>query len=296
MGKEGGGGARVDEVQKLCHLMSLFKDKNLGMCFRCGAPGEALAVCAHSVCMKCVNSAVKSGHCTQCSHPLRLADLFSEKRLQKQITKEKRKHKIYEVEAKEEAPVAKPKSSKKKKKKVVLSAKLRALLDEVHTCKEQAKQDGLLPKLVVFSQWTSFLDCIEGALETKNVIFRRLDGKISNMARQKAIADFTDIAEVTVILISLKAGGVGLNLTVANTVILMDPWWNPAVEAQAIDRVHRIGQQRDVRVIRIMVEKSVEEKIVKLQQKKQAMIDSALEKKKQKKTFELHDFAMLFSS
>src|SRR5690606_31218100 len=114
------------------------------------------------------------------------------------------------------------------------SSKVEALVDAL--C--DATADG--HKALVFSQWTSFLDRIEPHLAKENIAFARLDGKTRDRAR--VVEEFQSDAGPPVLLASLKAGGTGLNLTAADHVFLMDPWYNPATEAQAADRAHRIGQ------------------------------------------------------
>lgn len=105
----------------------------------------------------------------------------------------------------------------------------------------------LRDKVIVFSQWTSMLDLLEVPLKAARYPFRRLDGTMSVAQREKAVMDFEGRPEVFVLLVSLKAAALGVNLVAANHVVLMDLWWNPTQEAQAIDRAHRIGQTREVR-------------------------------------------------
>ena len=114
------------------------------------------------------------------------------------------------------------------------------------------------------------LELIEGELAKRKIAYTKLTGKTRK--RDAAIARFT-AGEVNLFLISLKAGGVGLNLSEADTVIHYDPWWNPAVEAQATDRAHRIGQQQPVFVYKLIIENSVEEKLLELQAKKRALAE-----------------------
>ncbi|KAF8650963.1 hypothetical protein AX16_004999, partial [Volvariella volvacea WC 439] len=104
----------------------------------------------------------------------------------------------------------------------------------------------------------------------------RLEGTMSPQARDATIKHFMNNVHVTVFLVSLKAGGVALNLTEASRVYLMDSWWNPAVEYQAMDRIHRLGQRRPVQAIKLVVEDSIESRIVQLQEKKSAMVDATL--------------------
>lgn len=121
---------------------------------------------------------------------------------------------------------------------------------------------------VVFSSWTSYLDLIEIALKDNNIGFLRLDGKMSVSARTAVLDRFKSDASITVCLVSIKAGGQGLNFTAANHVFMMEPQFNPGVELQAVDRVHRLGQKRDVHIRRYIMANSFEEKIVELQKKK----------------------------
>ena len=124
---------------------------------------------------------------------------------------------------------------------------------------------------MVFSQFTSFLDLIEPALTRDHIPFLRFDGSISQKQRAIILTEFTTSPRPYVLLLSLRAGGVGLNLTCANKVFMMDPWWSFAVEAQAIDRVHRMGQEREVKVVRFVVEGSIEEKMLRIQERKKFM-------------------------
>jgi superfamily II DNA or RNA helicase len=146
-------------------------------------------------------------------------------------------------------------------------------LDRLVAVVEEAAADG--HKSLVFSQWTSALDLIGPALEETGIGFIRLDG--STRDRRAVVEAFQDPAGPPVMLISLKAGGTGLNLTAADHVFLFDPWWNPATEDQAADRAHRIGQDRPVNVYRLVADDTVEERILALQQRKRALADAALD-------------------
>ncbi|MET0344023.1 MAG: DEAD/DEAH box helicase [Polyangiales bacterium] len=132
---------------------------------------------------------------------------------------------------------------------------------------EEALSEG--HKALVFSQWTSLLDLVEPMLAGLDARFTRLDGATRD--RQAVVESFQNDPDVRVMLLSLKAGGTGLNLTAADHVFLLDPWWNPAAEDQAADRAHRIGQDRPVLVHRLIAENSVEEGILALQEKKRAL-------------------------
>jgi SNF2 family DNA or RNA helicase len=148
------------------------------------------------------------------------------------------------------------------------SSKIERLLEAL----EEAAADG--HKALVFSQWTSLLDLIEPHLHLANIRFTRLDG--STRDRGAVVNEFQAEKGPPVMLVSLKAGGTGLNLTAADHVFLVDPWWNPAVEDQAADRAHRIGQDRPVMVYRLVAKDTVEERILALQAKKRAVADVAL--------------------
>jgi superfamily II DNA or RNA helicase len=128
-------------------------------------------------------------------------------------------------------------------------------------------------KALVFSQWTSLLDRVEPLLTAAGVGFTRLDGTTRD--RAGVVSRFQNQIEPRVMLVSLKAGGTGLNLTAADHVFLLDPWWNPAVEDQAADRAHRIGQERPVLVHRLVAEETVEQRMLALQAKKRALAEAA---------------------
>ncbi|KAL9630440.1 MAG: hypothetical protein Q9164_006412, partial [Protoblastenia rupestris] len=161
--------------------------------------------------------------------------------------------------------------------------KVRALLDGL---RESSKESESLPageqpfKSVVFSGWTANLDLIQIALEDNNIKFARLDGKMSRKARNASLDAFKDDPEVCVILISIMAGGLGLNLTSGSKVYVMEPQFNPAAEAQAIDRVHRLGQTREVFTHRFIMDNSFEEKMLDLQRKKQNLADLSMNRGK----------------
>jgi len=131
-------------------------------------------------------------------------------------------------------------------------------------------------KALVFSQFVGHLALIREYLDHKRIDYRYLDGSTPPAERKKEVDAF-QAGRGDLFLISLKAGGLGLNLTAADYVIHMDPWWNPAVEDQASDRTHRIGQQRPVTVYRLVTETTIEEKIVKLHQEKRDLAGSLLE-------------------
>jgi superfamily II DNA or RNA helicase len=160
-----------------------------------------------------------------------------------------------------------------------------ALLDRESSEEAFAKLDVLIPHLeelideghksLVFSQFTSMLSIVRQHLDKKGVRYAYLDGQTKK--RKQVVDEFQNDPHCPVFLISLKAGGLGLNLTAAEYVFLLDPWWNPAVEAQAIDRAHRVGQTKRVFAYRLICKDTVEEKILELQKKKRELADAILE-------------------
>jgi SNF2 family DNA or RNA helicase len=129
-------------------------------------------------------------------------------------------------------------------------------------------------KALVFSQFTSLLAIVKSRLDDMGLKYEYLDGKTRN--RQAPIDRFQNDPSVGAFLISLKAGGTGLNLTAADYVFILDPWWNPAVEAQAVDRAHRMGQTRKVFAYRLIAAGTVEEKILALQADKRRLADAII--------------------
>ena len=158
------------------------------------------------------------------------------------------------------------------------------LVDPKREGEASAKLDLLVPRLVeiaesghkalVFSQFTSFLALLRRRLDAAGLTYEYLDGRVRD--RKGRVERFQTDAACPLFLISLKAGGVGLNLTAAGYVFLLDPWWNPAAEAQAIDRAHRIGQTREVFAYRLIAQNTIEEKVVELQRSKRALADAIL--------------------
>lgn len=132
-------------------------------------------------------------------------------------------------------------------------------------------------KTIIFSQFTSLLDLLEIPINRKDWNYRRYDGSMSAIHRNDAVVDFNKLKNCKIMLVSLKAGNSGLNLTAASQVIILDPFWNPYIEEQAIDRAHRIGQRRPVQVHRILVPNTVEDRIIALQEKKRELIEGALD-------------------
>ncbi|MFM7206833.1 MAG: SNF2-related protein [Planctomycetaceae bacterium] len=156
------------------------------------------------------------------------------------------------------------------------------LVDHARVDESCAKLDTLLEqldevldeghKVLVFSQFTSFLAILRRRLDEKGIVYEYLDGRTTD--RQARVVRFQEDPDCRLFLVSLKAGGQGLNLTAADYIYILDPWWNPAVEAQAVDRAHRIGQTRRVFAYRLIARDTVEEKILALQDRKRELAES----------------------
>ena len=171
------------------------------------------------------------------------------------------------------------------------STKIEFLMETLETILEEGQQ------AIIFSQFTTYLDIIQHYFREKHWKYSRIDGSQSINKRQEQVELF-QTQKNPIFLISLKAGGVGLNLTAASYVFIMDPWWNPAVESQAIDRAHRIGQKNTLTVYRPIIKNSVEEKVLKLQEEKKQLFTDLLSTDDDQ-TFSgrltMKDFEMLFS-
>ncbi|KAK2736371.1 hypothetical protein FQN55_001666 [Onygenales sp. PD_40] len=158
------------------------------------------------------------------------------------------------------------------------SSKIQALI-KILTAQGQASGT----KTVVFSQWTSFLDIIEPQLAANNITFTRIDGKMKSGQRDAAMNALANDPNCTVLLASLSVCSVGLNLVAANQVILADSWWAPAIEDQAVDRVYRLGQTRPTTIWRLVMEDSIEDRVLDIQKQKRTLMTTAFREKMGKK-------------
>ncbi|CAL5226040.1 g8852 [Coccomyxa viridis] len=235
---------------------------NGGMCGVCHDPLEqpVVAGCGHAFCRVCIGEyldgcAEGSAACPCCQRPL-------------------------SVNLTAVAPAA-VKVANAKKSSILnrmklagfqSSTKIEALREELALMLAQDPS----AKALVFSQFTSMLDLIYYRLQQVGIRCVRLEGSMSMEARDRMISAFTNEPGVTVFLMSLKAGGVALNLTAASHVMLMDPWWNPAVEQQAQDRIHRLGQFKPIHVTRFIIAGTIEERILKLQEKKRLVFEGTV--------------------
>jgi DNA repair protein RAD16 len=152
------------------------------------------------------------------------------------------------------------------------STKIEALREELH----EMLSNSSSAKAIVFSQFTSMLDLVQFRLEQCGIKCIKLHGGMSLKQREQAITSFQDDASVKVFLMSLKAGGVALNLTCASHAFVLDLWWNSAMQCQAMDRIHRLGQFKPMRCVKFIIEGSIEERILKLQEKKAAVFEATV--------------------
>lgn len=169
----------------------------------------------------------------------------------------------------------------------VASTKIRKLLRILHT-------ESPEHKTIVFSQFTSMLDIIEPHLKKASIRYVRYDGSMKNDAREAALESLRNNKATRVLLCSLKCGSLGLNLTAASRVVIVEPFWNPFVEEQAIDRVHRLNQTVDVKVFKLTVGNTVEERIIELQEKKRELAKAAIEGGKAVAKLSMKDIMSLF--
>ena len=265
------------------HALRQIQSESTGECPICSEEpmvNPAVTPCWHSACKKCLENYIshqqdkgETPRCFSCRKNIDPRDVFEVVRHTNQ------------------SPYASPDAFSSSDEDMYSSAQpahretkisLRRLHPMSPTASTSAKIGSLInhllalprnTKSVVFSQFTSFLDLISPQLQRHNIHHLRFDGTMSQKVRATVLRAFNaenaaDPSAPRVLLLSLRAGGVGLNLTVANRVFMMDPWWSFAVEAQAIDRVHRMGQSQSVEVIRFVVQGSIEERMLRVQERK----------------------------
>ena len=217
--------------------------------------------CAHVFCTSCLERVIETQHkCPMCRADLESFNTTTVKPAKEISTR-------YAPPTQEELD---DKASLEKN----TSAKVEALLDIL-----KASSKDSTNKTVVFSQWTSFLNLLQPHLTLHGIKFTRIDGSMSAAQRDAALEAFDNDPNTTVMLASLAVCSVGLNLVVANQVIMADSWWAPAIEDQAVDRVHRLGQKRETKVFRLVVEGSVEERVLGIQEEKRRLMGLAFAEK-----------------
>ncbi|CAL9760025.1 unnamed protein product [Musa acuminata subsp. burmannicoides] len=256
-------------------LASLVEDGDDFDCPVCLSPPlkTVITCCAHIFCQACILKTLKhlNASCPICRHPLSKTDLFVVPPTKSTIDD----------------------GSKTCLSNRPLSSKVSFLLKLLLASKEQNPST----KSVVFSQFRKMLILLQEPLKDAGFVILRLDGAMSTKRRAEVIKRFGKCGpgEPTVLLASLKAAGTGINLTAASRVYLMEPWWNPAVEEQAMDRVHRIGQKEEVKVVRLIVRGSIEERILKLQERKKKLASGAFGRKaaKEQKQVRLEDLRIM---
>ncbi|XP_014553130.1 hypothetical protein COCVIDRAFT_29575 [Bipolaris victoriae FI3] len=261
------------------NVLKQIQDENEAECpICCEEPMNEQAVtgCWHSACKECLLNYIahqrdknEIPRCFNCREPINARDVFEVIRHDHIVEDNEPNHAFRASDAPPPTSTQTPRISLRRVG-LTGSAKTQALIGHLKRTRKEEKN----AKTVVFSQFTSFLDLIEPALARDHIPFLRFDGSITQKARAQILTEFTTSPKPYVLLLSLRAGGVGLNLTCASKVFMMDPWWSFAVEAQAIDRVHRMGQEREVKVVRFCVEGSIEEKMLRIQERKKFIASS----------------------
>ncbi|TQE06120.1 hypothetical protein C1H46_008316 [Malus baccata] len=250
----------IEDVSKnpelLKKIVEVLQDGEDFDCPICISPptDTVITCCAHIFCQACILRTLQRTKpcCPLCRRALSHSDLFS-------------------------APQTASDSDNTVSSKTTMSSKVNALLKLLVASREQ----NPLTKSVVFSQFRKMLIYLEEPLKSAGFKTLRLDGSMNAKKRAQVIKEFgvTGQDVPTIFLASLKASGTGINLTAANRVYLLEPWWNPAVEEQAMDRVHRIGQKEDVKIVRLIARNSIEERILELQDKKKKLAKEAFQRK-----------------
>ncbi|OIS95653.1 PREDICTED: putative SWI/SNF-related matrix-associated actin-dependent regulator of chromatin subfamily A member 3-like 1 [Nicotiana attenuata] len=241
--------------QLLDKMLSALQDDEGIDCPICIFPptDSVITCCGHIFCKSCILKTIKRAKpcCPLCRHPLSESDLF-----------------FCPPEASNAANSGSPSTA---------SSKVKALLKLLCASRDESSNR----KSIVFSQFRKMLLLLEEPLKAAGFKILRLDGSMNARKRGQVIKEFEIPAPEgpTILLASLKASGAGINLTAASRVYLLEPWWNPAVEEQAMDRVHRIGQKEDVKIVRMIARSTIEERILELQEKKKLLARKAFGKK-----------------
>jgi DNA repair protein RAD5 len=252
------------------HVLKQIQDEASDECPICSEEvmeKQTVTGCWHSACKACLLSYIDHQRskgevpkCFNCREPINARDVFE---VIRHDYADDHEEKIFKNER---GPGSSPRISLRRIG-VDASAKIGALMTHLNRVR---KEDSSM-KSVVFSQFTSFLDLIQPALTRDRIQYLRFDGSMSQKSRAAVLDEFRESKKGVVLLLSLRAGGVGLNLTAAKRVFMMDPWWSFAVEAQAIDRIHRMGQDEEVVVTRFIARESIEEKMLRIQERKMFM-------------------------
>ncbi|KAF2156923.1 putative DNA repair protein rad-5 [Myriangium duriaei CBS 260.36] len=278
------------------HVLKQIQDDEGMECPICSEePMEDHAVtgCWHSACKKCLMDYIEHQtnkneipRCFNCREPINARDVFEVIRHDRDEDEDEAMYRLTQPEQ-----ASTPRITLRRVNQLS-SAKVASLLTHLKRIKKASPQ----LKSVVFSQFTSFLDILEPQLKGAGIPYLRFDGTVSQKQRAAILADFANRPKGCVLLLSLRAGGVGLNLVCAKRVFMMDPWWSWAVEAQAIDRIHRMGQTDEVKVVRFVVEASIEEKMLRIQDRKKFIAGSlGMMSEEERRVQKLEDIKELLS-
>ncbi|EJD03591.1 uncharacterized protein FOMMEDRAFT_81947 [Fomitiporia mediterranea MF3/22] len=266
-------------AQTVLNSLSMKEDEECPICMDCMQEPVLLPICAHKCCKDCILAFLQrqSENGEEGSCPVCRCGPVKEEQLLEIVRRKKARAMSIGIapEAEEiisdEAPSSSP-AFELRRNDFKSSTKLNALIQHLRRLRDQ---DPCF-RAIIFSQFTSFLDLIEIVLDREGLAWYRLDGSTEIKKRHQAISNFNKPSRAPkVFMLSLKAGGVGLNLTSANHVFMMDCWWNAAIENQAIDRVHRIGQEKTVFVTHFIVSNTIEGRILTIQKRKTAIIKEA---------------------
>ncbi|KAL8360598.1 hypothetical protein RB601_007148 [Gaeumannomyces tritici] len=284
------------------HVMEQIRDEAVSECPICAEEPmieQTVTGCWHSACKKCTLDYIKHQtdrhlvpRCVHCREPINARDLFEVVRYDACEDDNGDDMPNAFRPQKQQPSAGPPRISLQRLGVNSSSTKVVTLIRHLR----ELRREHPRMKSVVFSQFTSFLSLLEPALARARVRFLRLDGTMAQRARAAVLDEFRASDRFTVLLLSLRAGGVGLNLVDAKRVYMMDPWWSFAVEAQAIDRVHRMGQDQEVKVYRLIVSGSVEERMLRVQDRKKFIATSlGMMSDEEKKLARIEDIKDLLS-
>ncbi|KAM3422749.1 hypothetical protein BST61_g233 [Cercospora zeina] len=302
----------TDAAKYGAHVLKQIQDESeteCPICFEEPMDDQAVTGCWHSACKKCLMDYIEQQawkgelpRCFNCRNPINARDVFE---VIKHVDDDEHHESdlLNAAVADEDDLYTSTQSGATEETKRKTRISLRrvnqlssAKISTLTTTLKRLKKKEPTTKSVVFSQFTSFLDLLAPALTASNIAWLRFDGSMSQKERAKVLADFAERPKFTILLLSLRAGGVGLNLTCARRVYMMDPWWSFAVEAQAIDRVHRMGQTEEVEVTRYVIEGTIEEKMLRVQERKKFIASSlGMMSEEEKKMQRIEDIRELLS-
>ncbi|CAI5756805.1 unnamed protein product [Candida verbasci] len=286
------------EVKKVMFTLydKILNENECSICTTTAIPFNELVVtqCGHTFCLTCIlehldfqNDSNKPKSCPNCRELISRYKLFK-LRNQTILSNEIKFHTGIEPQKKEykfQLYLYDPNKS---------SSKIQALTKHLKTLKQQSPNS----KCIIFSQFSSYLDLIEIELKLMDeFIIYKFDGRLNMNDRSKLLNNFNapiSNGKIVILLLSLKAGGVGLNLTTASRAFMMDPWWSPSIEDQAIDRIHRIGQNETVKVVRFIMENSIETKMLKIQERKKQIGEVVGVEEEERRRRRIEEIQILF--